>query len=736
MNRWLRKLSSPLAVLLILCLLGSSGSAFAAQENFAIEKPIQIKPIEIKPSQPEQTVSQQILEDYLALLQAQSPHRDWKLEDIAIMADYGQFHGTQVILIKPIHAIGTCDIRNLTVGGVTFTFNSGTDIQFFLAWKDRTFYSIAEAYQLGLLTRADLLEIQQLRGGATPRKNVYFDVPADAWYYDAVCYVDENGLMQGTETGKFSPHREMSRAMLVTVLWRQAGCPKAEKAPFTDVPEKAWYADAVAWAAENQIVNGMGNGRFAPNASLTREQLATILYRQSGAQDAAPALGDQFADKDAISSWALPAMRWAVSKQILEGSISSDQSARLLNPKAAATRAQSAAILMRALNRTELPSSTPRDLTSGFSSQLTQTPALEEFQCDAIADFSVNLFRASMREEGNSVMSPLSVLNALALAANGARGRTLEQLEAAFGMDRMQTNRALLALQDGTKDKFATVNIANSIWVRDGFSIQEEFLQRNADYLHADAFQLPFDKGAVDSMNHWVSENTDQMIPRIVNSLPRDAFVTFINAILFKSDWANCYSGTIERPFYPAEGAPQTAEMLCSLERSYIHDDCADGFLKPFRGSQYAFAVIVPKETVSLDAYLAGLDGSSLREMLKNASPALVDAQMPKFKASFEIPLCQALSVLGIQDALLADAADFSDIADGIFFSNAFHKAVIDVNESGVSAAAATTINKEAHMPDSPRITITADRPYLYLIVDTQTNLPLFIGTAVCMENP
>lgn len=732
MNRLIRKLHTPIALLLIICLLCGSGSAFAAQQLAPAD--IQLKAIK--------TPAQLMCEDYLALLQAQSPQRGWTLDDIAIFADYGTFHGTHVVIIKPINALGTPNIRTLNIAGVTFTFNYGSDIQHFLAWKNRTFYSVSEAYELGYLTRADLLEIQRLRGEAPPEATFYSDVPADAWYYEAVRFVDENGLMQGTGDGKFSPNQSMTRAMLVTVLWRQAGSPSAKAAPFTDVAKNAWYADAVAWAAENKIVNGMGNGLFSPNTALTREQFATILYRQNGEPERTPALGSHFVDKNSISSWALPAMCWAVDQKLLEGStsaanglsLSSDPNDRWLNPRETATRAQGAAILMRSQKYAAQPSESIKMLSKGYVSALSEVPAPEEAQCDAIADFSLKLFRASRQEGKNAVMSPLSVLYALAMTANGAKGTTLSQMEDAFGMDCEQTSAALSYLLDSLKDERATVNIANSIWVRDGFSVQENFLQKNADYLHADIFQAPYTPETVANMNNWISRNTDDMIPKMVDSLPAEAVMTFINAILFKADWSDPYTATVERPFYPANGEPQTAKMLCNRENSYIHDDDTDGFLKYFQGGKYAFAVIVPKETVPLEAYLARLDGSSIRSMLQNVSQVLLDTEMPKFKATYDVELNRALSSLGIRDAFHAGTADFSGMAEGLYISDVLHKAVIDVKESGVSAAAATAIITRNTSINIPRKTIIADRPYLYMIVDTQTNLPLFIGTTTTMK--
>ena len=152
--------------------------------------------------------------------------------------------------------------------------------------------------------------------------------------------------MKGVSETRFAPDATMSRAMLVTVLWRYAGEPASGSAGFTDVPSGQWYTEAVAWAAENGIVNGVGGGKFDPNGAVTRAQFATILYRYAQnedlASDAAAVL--DFPDGDTVQSWALDAMRWAVAEGLLSGSKHSDGK-DYLDPQDSATRAQVAKIL-------------------------------------------------------------------------------------------------------------------------------------------------------------------------------------------------------------------------------------------------------------------------------------------------------------------------------------------------------------------------------------------------------
>ena len=174
------------------------------------------------------------------------------------------------------------------------------------------------------------------------------DVPADTWYHGAVDFAVKNGLMNGVAADRFAPEAGFTRAMLVTVLHRAAGTPKAAaKAPFTDVPAGLWYAEAVDWAYETGIVNGVAPDRFAPETPITREQLVTILFRYAG-DDGSRAGLDAFPDAGEISGYAREAMSWAIARGLVNGVGKGDTS--YLSPRGGATRAQVAAILMRFLS--------------------------------------------------------------------------------------------------------------------------------------------------------------------------------------------------------------------------------------------------------------------------------------------------------------------------------------------------------------------------------------------------
>lgn len=185
---------------------------------------------------------------------------------------------------------------------------------------------------------------------AAPVGLPFADVSGSDWFYNDVRYVYEKGIMDGTGADRFSPNAPLTRAMIVTILYRMAGSPSVSgSSDFTDVAAGKWFAKAVAWAAANGIVNGYGDSLFGPNDPVTREQLAAILYRYAvyGGMTAVTLeenLGS-FADTAQLSAYAIQAMNWAVGQGLINGSGSN------LVPKAQATRAQVAAIIHRYLER-------------------------------------------------------------------------------------------------------------------------------------------------------------------------------------------------------------------------------------------------------------------------------------------------------------------------------------------------------------------------------------------------
>ena len=212
---------------------------------------------------------------------------------------------------------------------------------------DGTKYSPRESFTFGSVTASHTVHVV-----FTEKKPVEHDCPCDSysdldgskWYHEGVDYALENGLMNGVGDGKFDPNGSLTRAMLVTILYRAEDEPgvAGERIPFADVPDGQWYTDAIIWAAGEGIVNGVSETSFAPNMPITREQIAAILYRYAGEPSFSGSLS-AFSDAQSVSAYAYDAMIWAVAEGIIGGS------GNQLTPKENATRAQIATILYRYL---------------------------------------------------------------------------------------------------------------------------------------------------------------------------------------------------------------------------------------------------------------------------------------------------------------------------------------------------------------------------------------------------
>jgi len=205
-------------------------------------------------------------------------------------------------------------------------------------YKDSYVNALGHNYVGGVCSRCGAKQ------SVTPPSTNFGDVTKSDWFYDAVNYAVANGLMNGVGNGKFAPNDPMTRSMLVTVLWRYEGSPKEGTNGFSDVPNGQWYTDAVAWAAANGIVGGVGNNKFAPGGNITREQMAAILYRyaqKKGFNTSRKGNLSAFSDHNKVSAYAVDAIAWAVGEGIIGGSDGK------LDPQGNATRAQVSTILMR-----------------------------------------------------------------------------------------------------------------------------------------------------------------------------------------------------------------------------------------------------------------------------------------------------------------------------------------------------------------------------------------------------
>lgn len=399
-------------------------------------------------------------------------------------------------------------------------------------------------------------------------------------------------------------------------------------------------------------------------------------------------------------------------------------------------------VLALAVSMTACQSVQAADLMDGIEANFVEKVSLDNGSA-AVADFGVRLFQTSYADGENTLISPLSVLCALSMTANGAKGETLAQMEEVLGLDTETLNKWTYSyMAQLTASENAKLSLANSIWFRDHerLKVERNFLQTNADYFGASVYKAPFDETTVKDINAWVKEHTDDMIDGVLDEIPEEAVMYLINALAFDAKWRTEYKKSDVRDglfhILDTEGTTRNVELMHSTESQYLEDDLAAGFIKYYKGGKYAFVAMLPNEDVSLKNYVASLTGRHIQQLLSNPEYVTVYAAIPKFEAEFSCEMAEILQNMGMEDAFDGDLADFSALGTSqwgnIHISRVIHKTFISVDEKGTKAAAVTAVEMTdecAAVIEENYKTVILDRPFLYMLIDTQTNMPFFIGT-------
>lgn len=398
-----------------------------------------------------------------------------------------------------------------------------------------------------------------------------------------------------------------------------------------------------------------------------------------------------------------------------------------------------ALLILSAITLTACGVNTP-NLTDGITPRDNIPTANSADFGSVIADFGVRLFKESFEDDKNTLISPLSVLSALAMTANGADNETLAQMESVLGANVKTLNTYVKsyieALPASEKSK---LSLANSIWFTDDerFTVNDNFLQTNADYYCADIYKAPFNSATCRDINSWVKEKTDGMIPKVLDQIPEDAVMYLINALAFDAEWQEIYEKyqVSDAIFTTEDGSKRTVDMMYSDEYGYLESENATGFIKYYKQSKYAFAALLPNEGVTLADYVDTLEGAEVYEMLQSPSGATVEAGIPKFEFEYSCEMADILAAMGMPDAFSPLVADFTKLGtstrDNIFISRVLHKTYISVAEKGTKAGAVTVITM-ADCAAAERVdpkSVILNRPFVFMLIDTETNLPFFIGT-------
>lgn len=361
------------------------------------------------------------------------------------------------------------------------------------------------------------------------------------------------------------------------------------------------------------------------------------------------------------------------------------------------------------------------------------------------ADFSVRLLQENLKTGNRNVMvSPVSVLTALAMTANGAAGETQAQMLSVLapGQSMEALNENWKAFSEGlTNTEEIGLKAANSIWFKDDeeqIRVEEDFLKKNASIYGADIYKAPFDELTLNDINTWVSDKTEGRVTDILNEVPEEAVMYLVNALAFDAEWQEIYkeSQVREGEFHISDDETEKATFLYGQESWYLEDENAVGFVKPYKEG-YSFVALLPSEGISPEEYAAGLSGEKFLALLEGKKEAIVYTSLPKFKAEYEVEMSDILKALGIVLAFDEEQADFSKLgtsAEGnLFINRVLHKTYIAVDEKGTEAGAATVVEimleTAVEAPEKEIYEVYLDRPFVYAIVDNATNVPVFIGT-------
>lgn len=375
-------------------------------------------------------------------------------------------------------------------------------------------------------------------------------------------------------------------------------------------------------------------------------------------------------------------------------------------------------------------------------------------------DYAFDMLRATVAAKGeeNVMISPLSFQLCFALAANGAKGETLSGIETLAGLRLERMNgeladfaRTLKVSPDERSDISDRFNVANSVWFKDsGLTVNGGYVQAIKNRFDAYTENVPFDGTTVKRVNDWVDDETYGMIKDLFERFPENTKTLLVNAVAFEGQWSDPFeeSATTTETFHGSNGDSEVQMLNQTATMKYFRNSVFRGFVKPYV-SHYAFVAILPDGQWALEHNtanaefdpIAELDSDLWSSIFKGAYTAEVTVKMPKFRNEYRVSVTEDL----LKDKALPaffdpDRADLSGMAisdSGNLYASTMEQATfIELDEKGTRAAAVTyALVADCAAPDYPERSVILDRPFIYAIIDTNTNIPIFVGTLTSVPN-
>lgn len=352
--------------------------------------------------------------------------------------------------------------------------------------------------------------------------------------------------------------------------------------------------------------------------------------------------------------------------------------------------------------------------------------------------FSFQLLSQLVKQDPdtNVFVSPFSVAIALVMTYNGAQGNTEQAIAKALGLDGLSlqeinaANQWLLSIGDNLNSQIQ-IAFANSLWVKQGISLDDDFVQRlKAAYL-SEVANLDFvNPDAATTINRWVAEKTQEKIKELVAPIQiKNAILVLINAIYFKGIWTQQFDKdrTKERPFTLPDGSLRSHPMMSqSSQYLYYEREKFQAVSLPYGDGRVSMYIFLPKESSSIEEFQTLLTVESWRSWMSRFYEMEGDLELPRFKSEYCKVLNDALITLGMGEAFSGDANFEGMGAGALTISQVIHKAFIEVNEEGSEAAAATAVIMTKGFKSKFRMMV--NRPFFYAIRDNQTGVLLFMG--------
>lgn len=360
--------------------------------------------------------------------------------------------------------------------------------------------------------------------------------------------------------------------------------------------------------------------------------------------------------------------------------------------------------------------------------------------------FSLDMYNATAdkEENGNFMVSPLSLSMALSMVATGGEGDTRAEILNALGFGNAdieavnRLNSRLITELPGV-DRATKLSIANSIWFDKTLNVKPSFLEANATVYNAEMFNTDLGSSAAkDAINSWVSDKTNGLIPTLLNEAPKEGTsMALINALYFKGSWAEPFNKklTNRETFHSADGSARPVDMMhvTNLSCTVAHDDAGATWLHLPYGKSRSFEMVLilpdSENAEALESYMTGLSGTSFAENLTTSWSCNAKISLPKFEIESGHDLMGTLEALGIH-AALSQKADFSRISDeALCIGSALQRTLIKVDEEGTEAAAVTNIGMDVTSPGPVEVEeFVFDRPFAFVIRECSSGIVLFTG--------